>query len=74
VPEDGATVTATRLFTAYEKWCQANAIGARSQRWFGTKLTELGYERKQVGIMYYVGIRLLLEEFGEPSAQGDDRR
>ena len=72
IPEDGARVTATRLFTAYEKWCQANAIEARSQRWFGSRLTELGYKREQIGITYYVGIRLLLEEFGEPSAQGDE--
>ena len=74
ISEDGARVTATRLFTAYEKWCQANAIEARSQHWFGSRLTELGYKREQIGITYYVGIRLLLEEFGEPSAQGDDGR
>ena len=71
IPEDGARVTATRLFTAYEKWCQANAIEARSQRWFGSRLTELGYKREQIGITYYVGIQLLCEEFGEPSGQGD---
>jgi putative DNA primase/helicase len=69
VPEDGARVAATRLFTAYEKWCQANAITASSQRWFGSRMTELGYKRVTSGIAFYVGIQLLCEQFGDPSGQ-----
>jgi putative DNA primase/helicase len=69
VAEDGAHVQATRLFSAYEKWCRANAVEPRTQRWFGSRLTELGYKREQIGVTFYVGLKLLREEFAEPAGE-----
>lgn len=61
--EDGH-VSASALYEAYTKWCGANAIDPRSRKYFGDRMTELGFERKQYGMMFYLGLRLVRDTFG----------
>ncbi len=68
----GGHVTASKLYEAYCKWCEANAIAPRSQRWFGVRMTEFGYKRQTVGITYYSGLRLVKEQFGDVAAATEE--
>jgi phage/plasmid-associated DNA primase len=67
-----AQVSATRLYQVYQKWCQANAVEPRSQKWFGDRMTDMGIRRDQVGVMYYFGIQLVREDFEEGSRTAAD--
>jgi putative DNA primase/helicase len=58
--EDGH-VSASALYEAYTKWCGDNAVDPGTKKYFGLRMTELGFERKQYGIMFYLGLRLLSE-------------
>jgi len=71
VADASAHVSASLLYAVYAKWCRANAIEPRSQKWFGSRLTELNIKRETIGISYYIGLKLVREDFGE---EGDDDR
>jgi hypothetical protein len=68
----GASFSATWLHQVYQKWCQANAVEPRSQKWFGDRMTDMGIRRDQLGIMYYFGIQLVREDFDEGSRTAAD--
>jgi putative DNA primase/helicase len=54
-----ATVTARRLYQAYQLWCQDNAREPVSETRFGKRMPEIeGIEREKQGVMVYTGIEL----------------
>jgi putative DNA primase/helicase len=66
-------VSASALYEAYTKWCGANAIAPRSNKYFGDRMTDLGFERKQYGIMFYLGLRLVRDTFDAAEQDIADR-
>nr|WP_248306988.1 phage/plasmid primase, P4 family [Devosia sp. 1635] len=55
---EGETVKAGVLYTAYEAWCKINGLKNASQRSFGDKLGELGYQKKRGGYYLYLDVKL----------------
>jgi len=64
VRETGGSVQATRLYQIYTKWAGANGISPVSGTSFGRRLSDLGYHKEKMGVMYYTGIAITQEEFG----------
>jgi putative DNA primase/helicase len=65
VVRDGAFATASALYQAYTDWCEGAGERRESQRRFGERLRERGYERRRVssgvnkGKYEYLGIGLV---------------
>lgn len=63
VIEAGASEGATDLFDAYKDWCAGSNEQAGTQKVFGGKLGERGFEKKRTNAgMEYQGIRLMRSE------------
>ena len=59
-----ARESASKLYESYTAWCVKNGERAMSQRMFGARLTERGFERRKGmlgsgGLIGYWGIGLL---------------
>jgi len=68
VEKAGASVQATTLYDAYEKWCDRAGEKTEEQRGFGLRMTERGFERerKRDGYHYLgVGIRSNRQEYAD---------
>jgi len=66
---------ATPLYNAYKGWCEAASEKPETQRAFGSRLTERGFERKKRGGVYHWnGIGILAEgpEPGPSREKGPD--
>jgi len=74
VVHDGAFATASALYQAYTDWCEGTGERRESQRRFGERLRERGYERGRVssgvskGKYEYLGIGLV--HGGDPPENG----
>lgn len=56
------SVMASKLYKAYESFCERNGIYRLSQTKFGTKLSERGYKKmKTAGLIHYTGIKIAEE-------------
>ncbi len=64
-PDSQGRVSATRLYGLYCDWCKANAIEPWSQTRFGRRMGDLKYRRETTGIAYYMGLRVVQEQFGD---------
>ena len=62
VIERDAKVAAKELYTHYSKWADDAGEKGESQRKFGQKLTERGFDRVKVGTIFYLGIRIRTED------------
>jgi len=73
VIEAGASEGATDLFDAYKDWCQSSNETAGTQKVFGGKLGERGFEkvRTKAGVVYR-GIRLMRSELTTGGAPVND--
>jgi P4 family phage/plasmid primase-like protien len=57
--EPDATATAKEIYAAYKKWCEDTGEHALSQKSFGARLTERGFERQRGEHGYrYAGVRV----------------
>ncbi|NQT12370.1 MAG: DNA primase, partial [Planctomycetes bacterium] len=65
VVDQEARVRAGDLYAAYEKHAEAAREFVLSQRKFGDRMTERGYERKRSGGLWYTGIGLVLEPWND---------
>lgn len=57
--EPNASVRASHLYKAYQRWCQENGDTAYSQKGFGRIITERGIPRSKSGVYFYRGIELV---------------
>jgi len=55
---EGGEVTGGALYKAYTDWCEVNGLRAATQRSFGDRLSELGYQKRKGRIYTYLGIKL----------------
>lgn len=56
---DGTRVKASELYQAYRSWAEANGEKPVSQRWFGLRLSERGFNKKPIdGYPHYHGLGL----------------
>jgi putative DNA primase/helicase len=63
VEAENATVMASKLYKAYEAWCDTNGEDAISGNSFGRRLTEKGYEKKRLAAgLHYLQIGLLAQD------------
>ncbi|MNL52567.1 hypothetical protein D3C87_1757560 [compost metagenome] len=46
------------LYKAYLRWCEINQLKAASNRSFGDRLNDLGFQKTRSNFYYYVDIRL----------------
>jgi len=58
LPADGCKVQAGDLYKAYLRWCEANQLKPASNRSFGDRLSDLGFQKKRSNYYYYIDIRL----------------
>lgn len=64
-PDPKGRVSATRLYGLYCDWCKANAHEPWTQTRFGRRMGDLKYRRETTGIAYYMGLRVVQEQFGD---------
>ncbi|MBX3727535.1 MAG: hypothetical protein KF823_16675, partial [Xanthomonadales bacterium] len=67
-PDPHGRVTATRLFHVFCDWCRANAVDPGSQTRFGRRMGDLSYRKETINVVYYVGLRIVREQFGDQPA------
>lgn len=71
VREEGSTVQAGKLYEAYTRWCEVNAMRPATFRSFGDSLGEKGMKKKRGNYVVYLDVRLMptASKFdpGEPS-------
>lgn len=58
VREQGSTLKAGLLYKAYLTWCENNGLRPASQRSFGDKMSELGFEKRRGANYVYLNLRL----------------
>lgn len=67
VMKDRADVQASTLYKAYVNWCMQSGEKEETQRTFGLRMTERGYQRKRRNDgYYYLGIGLKTDRQNEP--------
>lgn len=78
VRREGVNVTAKRLYTAFLAWCKLNAEDPISNTAFGRAMTERGFHKEKVGIVYYANVDLIEDFAGqtdiEKAPQNEDAR
>lgn len=58
IPQEGGEIRAGELYKAYEAWCEVNGVRNASQRSFGDRLTEMGYEKTRGRHYTYINVVL----------------
>ena len=71
---EGCYVQATRLYEAYQLWCEGNAVEPMSLTLFGRMLVERGFEKEKQGVMVYLGLQLTQQALDEMQERDDLRR
>ena len=61
VTDARSQVSAKEIYSRYTIWCEENGERAESQRKFGQRLFERGFDRVKLGTIYYTGMRLRAE-------------
>ena len=80
VVSDNATASAKALYSAYKGWCEENGEKAESQRKFGGRLKERGFESgrqttgARKGAVEWYGIGLAGGPEGSPDGEGSGER
>jgi putative DNA primase/helicase len=80
VVSEHATASAKALYSAYRGWCEENGEKAESQRRFGGRLKERGYESGRIttgarkGAVEWYGIGLAGGPEGSPDSDGTGER
>lgn len=62
VIEPSASVTGKSLYSSYQGWCERAGERTLSQRWLGSRMTERGFMREQIGhgkVWTWRGIRVI---------------
>jgi putative DNA primase/helicase len=72
VRKKGATVSASKLYAVYLKWCRANAEEPRKQKTFGRRLRELHFEKERIGTYFYMDVELAQDDFGPAQRHGEE--
>lgn len=54
-----ASAPATPLYQAYKSWCEESGEKVETQKKFGMRLAERGFEREKSGVYYWLGLGLL---------------
>jgi len=70
-PAKGKKVQAGPLYRSYTDWCEANGLRSASQRSFGDRLTELGYEKYSGRVYEYLDIELEANPKYDPPGSND---
>ncbi len=65
-----ASAQATQLYTAYKEWCEESGERPESQKKFGMRLAERGFEREKAGVYYWLGIGLRHDRGDDPGPSG----
>jgi len=72
-PTEKAKVQAGDLYKAYLRWCETNQLKAASNRSFGDRLNDLGFQKTRSNFYYYVDIRLR-DDLAGTTADGPPKR
>lgn len=64
-PAEGCHVQATRLYEAYQVWCEVNAVEPLSLTLFGRMLVERGFDKEKQGVIVYRGLQLTQQALDE---------
>ncbi|WP_375599355.1 phage/plasmid primase, P4 family [Devosia sp. Naph2] len=72
-PTEKAKVQAGDLYKAYLRWCEINQLKAASNRSFGDRLNDLGFQKTRSNFYYYVDIRLR-DDLAGTTADGPPKR
>ncbi len=70
VVAQNARTPATHLYTAYKGWCEESGERHDTQKKFGMRLTERGFEREKAGVYYWLGIGLRHDGGDDPGPSG----
>jgi putative DNA primase/helicase len=70
VVAQNARTQATHLYTAYKGWCEESGERHDTQKKFGMRLTERGFEREKAGVYYWLGIGLRHDGGDDPGPSG----
>jgi len=57
-PAENCKIQAGDLYKAYLRWCEVNQIKPASNRSFGDRLSDLGFQKKRSNYFFYTDIRL----------------
>jgi len=74
--ESASSIKAKELYEEYRNWCEEGGEYCTSQKVFGGKLTEKGFERKRGtgNINYWIGIEIVTHPDNEPLYHNDNDR
>lgn len=71
IVDKSMSATAKSLYTAYTVWCRSNGEKEQTQRWFGGRLSERGFERSRGTGGYYLWSGLAVRpELLQPEVPG----
>ncbi len=65
-----ASAPATPLYHVYKAWCEETGERVETQKRFGMRLTERGFEREKAGVYYWLGIGLRHDGNDDPGPFG----
>ncbi len=65
-----ASAAATPLYHAYQAWCEDAGERVETQKRFGRRLAERGFEREKAGVYYWRGIGLRYDGDDDPGPSG----
>lgn len=64
----GRSITAGRLYLAYEAWCTDSMVSPLSQHRFGRKMGDRGFRKEKIGSWFYLD--MMLSDEAEAAAEG----